>query len=888
MNKRIIILLLAVILSGFFIFIKANAQTAIVLNVKNAPYNAKGDGVTDDTIAIQTAVNDAFVQGGGSTGLGAKIFFPEGTYIIRSVSIKENIIYEGANRDTTIIQRPPASIVGAEPIAITRENPAKLTTASAHGLTDGTVVFFSGISQSGWTSLNGDRDSGAFIVRKIDDRNVFLYDLMLMRLSANIEGMSKGALTVINTLWNHGLSTGEKVSFFNITQSGWTALNNKSYAITKIDDYKFSISFDSSALSSYNAATDPGIHYKNLDLTGFDYNYDSSDPGLVRLQEKWLRTFTNGPTYYSSDMDSGLLSMKNLTFDGNSANWGPYQNWEQEQAALIFLSADKLKNGRLKAKIENCNFRNGIADAINVHHSVDIDVANVVAEDVFRGGFVSTGDNDANNRIRIKNLTTKGKIDPTGIDFEGYGDTSGTKPSEIYMEDVNIEDGDFDLGVEAGYKVTGKNIIAKAPVLLWGGDATFNFSNSTFYFNSSSRIFRPGNMTFDNCNFIATENEPEEKDRTIGIYVHWYNGVNQSLTFNDCNFSVDNSVEASDNTYAIHSTLSKLEDGNRIFLNKSKIDDAFDTGFNTDQRGAKWSITESYIGAKTPIRAIGYYDQTYGNNFFNILLDGVSFKQGFGNILGYSTVTNNTLENKNIQIDESANLIYSRYGLDGNNYTGSRLILGTNPPTSETNCLKNDIYRLKNPVSNQIHEWKCMDNGYLSVNESSVVTGKNLAVWEPQAVVQVIAVLDNLPASLSSSQSASIVVLGAGVTHYKYLLDSGSWSSEAPIASRITLSGLGDGKHTLRVIGKNASGVWQIVERPTTFFWLVLDGQPPSSTKLRSDLNGDGSVNVLDFGILAKDFLKNLTGSAGANSDIDQDGIVTVLDAGIMMSEWEK
>lgn len=39
------------------------------VNVKNAPYNAKGDGVTDDTAAIQAAINT-----------GRSLVFPEGTY----------------------------------------------------------------------------------------------------------------------------------------------------------------------------------------------------------------------------------------------------------------------------------------------------------------------------------------------------------------------------------------------------------------------------------------------------------------------------------------------------------------------------------------------------------------------------------------------------------------------------------------------------------------------------------------------------------------------------------------------------------------------------------------------------------------------------------------
>lgn len=47
----------------------------VSVNVKEAPYNAAGNGVTDDTTAIQNAINDVFTAGGGT------VCFPGGTYL---------------------------------------------------------------------------------------------------------------------------------------------------------------------------------------------------------------------------------------------------------------------------------------------------------------------------------------------------------------------------------------------------------------------------------------------------------------------------------------------------------------------------------------------------------------------------------------------------------------------------------------------------------------------------------------------------------------------------------------------------------------------------------------------------------------------------------------
>lgn len=60
---------------------------------------AKGDGVTDDTTAIQRAVDTVAKAGGGV------VVFPAGTYVVRSVSIKAGITYQGY--DGATILRPP-------------------------------------------------------------------------------------------------------------------------------------------------------------------------------------------------------------------------------------------------------------------------------------------------------------------------------------------------------------------------------------------------------------------------------------------------------------------------------------------------------------------------------------------------------------------------------------------------------------------------------------------------------------------------------------------------------------------------------------------------------------------------------------------------------------
>jgi hypothetical protein len=68
------------------------------LNVKEPRFGAKGDGTTDDTAAIQAAINYASSLGGGA------IYFPDGTYIAGTLILYDKIFLRGQSRFRTVIQ----------------------------------------------------------------------------------------------------------------------------------------------------------------------------------------------------------------------------------------------------------------------------------------------------------------------------------------------------------------------------------------------------------------------------------------------------------------------------------------------------------------------------------------------------------------------------------------------------------------------------------------------------------------------------------------------------------------------------------------------------------------------------------------------------------------
>ncbi|HRP70372.1 MAG TPA: carboxypeptidase-like regulatory domain-containing protein, partial [Turneriella sp.] len=73
-----------------------------------------------------------------------------------------------------------------------------------------------------------------------------------------------------------------------------------------------------------------------------------------------------------------------------------------------------------------------------------------------------------------------------------------------------------------------------------------------------------------------------------------------------------------------------------------------------------------------------------------------------------------------------------------------------------------------------------------------------------------------------NKNAVDIAVAGVDVAAYRYRLDAGSWGTEIPVATPLTLSGLSEGYHTLYIVVKHTLGYWQETTSPDvkTFSWV--------------------------------------------------------------------
>ncbi|MDB6031503.1 MAG: Spore coat protein CotH, partial [Verrucomicrobiales bacterium] len=89
-----------------------------------------------------------------------------------------------------------------------------------------------------------------------------------------------------------------------------------------------------------------------------------------------------------------------------------------------------------------------------------------------------------------------------------------------------------------------------------------------------------------------------------------------------------------------------------------------------------------------------------------------------------------------------------------------------------------------------------------------------------------VAIVGGVPRSPTPITSATLTVSGQGMASYRYSLNGGAYSAEAPIGTPLNLASLASGLKTVAVVGKGTNGVWQDFTNATVVTWVVNSAMP--------------------------------------------------------------
>ena len=88
--------------------------------------------------------------------------------------------------------------------------------------------------------------------------------------------------------------------------------------------------------------------------------------------------------------------------------------------------------------------------------------------------------------------------------------------------------------------------------------------------------------------------------------------------------------------------------------------------------------------------------------------------------------------------------------------------------------------------------------------------------------------VSGVPVSPTPANAASVTVAGDHVDFYQFKLDASAWSAERPASQPILLSGLGEGWHTLAVLGRSRYGGYLSASNAVLATWRV-DATAPAT-----------------------------------------------------------
>ena len=403
-------------------------------------------------------------------------------------------------------------------------------------------------------------------------------------------------------------------------------------------------------------------HVSNLDIYEGIEILGEEDTWFVKLKNcaKFSRMFNTIKYKYSGVSDSRPIKFSRVNIDGNFENQGEYTSYQLEHQAMIFLMADRAKPGRLMVEIDNCNFVDGVADAISVYWNVDVKITNCKMTDIFRGGITVTG---GYSKVYARNIDIGGEIHKTGIDIEvdglGYGNT---KAVEIDYGNMVIE-GDFDVSATDGGISKFDSITVKSfPYNFYAQGGVILVTNSSFVSSAlaSTKLYFPTNVQFDNCTFNIVDSN---SDGDLGAFlVYWNTSYRSSkdlkLKFKNCKF-INEVKDENKIVKGISILPDDFSQNNMLIMEECEFIGNFDYNIFMNQGGSVDLKNVLFDGKK----GIQLHSVVNASNYrYSASLDNVKMRKSNIESVSYSDHKSNQISIKNMVDSDMEGVGRSNYG----------------------------------------------------------------------------------------------------------------------------------------------------------------------------------------------------------------------------------
>lgn len=314
----------------------------------------------------------------------------------------------------------------------------------------------------------------------------------------------------------------------------------------------------------------------------------------------WVRTMTTeGRLPEASSSDSLPIVIRNITFDGNLANQGPYDSYQLEQSPLLLIRGNNTGSGRQPLLVEDVTFTGSVSDGVHVVDNVDATLRNIRATDCFRGGITITG---GHTKVDVDGFLGDGDVCGAHIDVEidspGYG---GSKSVEINMSNVEVAPGtstgkmfQITLTKDSASTITLSDLTCRSGAFFdYAEGSHTTVSNSVFHVSNAgerNRIFLPGTIVFNNCEFIV-QSHPQGGPVIDGLEVQTgvqnqnYDFHPNAIIFNSCSWSVGTIAEGDSVRAAVYTELTSTSPDRYVAFNDCTISGDFPLAVKVEHGG---------------------------------------------------------------------------------------------------------------------------------------------------------------------------------------------------------------------------------------------------------------------------------------------------------------